>query len=69
MVRPCLPPPPPARDTVPCEAPPESGEVSVIPARVSAGMLAAWRDAEANDALDTYTAHDHAAAYPGSLYQ
>lgn len=68
MARPCLPPPPPARGTVPCEAP-ESGEVAIIPARVSAGMLAAWREAEMNEALDRHTATDHAGAYPGSLYQ
>jgi hypothetical protein len=72
MARPCLPPPPPARDTVPCEAPPESGEVSVIPARVSAGMLAEWAALESEPppvgVRDLDAATRNATTYPGSRY-
>lgn len=43
-MRPCIPPPPPARDTERC-APPESGQW-VIPPRRSAALLADWSEAE-----------------------
>jgi hypothetical protein len=43
-VRPCIPPPPPSRDTVPC-APPESGEWVISPTR-RAQILNEWRTAE-----------------------
>jgi hypothetical protein len=43
-MRPCIPPPPPARDTAPC-APPESGEWVISPRR-SAAILHEWRTAE-----------------------
>lgn len=72
MARPCLRPPPP-RDTVPCEAPPESGDWSVIPADVAAAMRAEWAALESEPppvgvALDLATAHNHTTTYPGSRY-
>lgn len=46
-MRPCIPPPPPARDTERC-APPESGEWAIPPQR-RAQLLADWREAERHD--------------------
>lgn len=44
---PCIPPPPPSRDTSPCP-PPESGEWAISPAR-RAALLSEWREAERHD--------------------
>lgn len=40
---PCIPPPPPSRDTAP--SPPPSGEWAISPAR-RAALLSEWREAE-----------------------
>jgi hypothetical protein len=61
-MRPCIPPPPPARDTAPC-APPESGEWVISPAR-RAQLTAEWQEAEGALLLD---AESHPT--PGSLYR
>lgn len=71
MARPCLRPPPP-RDTVPCEAPPESGDWSVIPADVAAAMRAEWAAIESEPppvgVRDLDAATRNVATYPGSRY-
>lgn len=73
MARPCLrPPPPPQRDTVPCEAPPESGDWSVIPADVAAAMRAEWAALESEPppvgVRDLDAATRGTTTYPGSRY-
>ena len=57
-MRPCIPPPPPARDTPPC-APTESGEWVISPTR-RAAILNEWRTAEHDtDLTPPPEAHDH----------
>jgi len=75
MARRCLRPPPPARDTMPCEPPPESGDWSVIPPAVAEAMRAEWAEMEADPPpvgvrdLDAATRGTHGAMWPGSLYR
>lgn len=74
MARRCLRPPPPARDTMPCEPPPESETWTIIDPAVAAEMRAEWAAIESEPPpvgvrdLDAATRGTHGAMWPGSLY-